>query len=262
MPLFDLFGLGKSAPEPDADKTDKPADGDPPAPSKQKKKFSLPGSRRAWGALLGANALLVVACAGYITVSVLQQRSAAAPKGKAAKARPKKGDKKKPAEGGAPEKTEKKAVAAKVEKKTEKKPPVQTAKKTKGPIGSPSVHAPDLPERSAKPKSGAPKGKIKAPGPAGGGATKKPAKTAAKKKTERITKPVMFAHKDTDAKKVSLVGMFLVSTGGAKPMFKNGDGVWQITLYLKRHVTYRYQFQVIDRDGRKTLTPVKTISVE
>jgi len=254
MPLFDLFGLGKSAKKSGNGEKDSSA----PATPAASKKFPLPKSKRAWGALLGANALLVVACAGYITVSVLQQRSAAAPKGKAVKAQPKKTpgapkDKIKapdPAEGGA--KAEEKKPTEKIEKKikTEKKSSPAAAKKIPGPTGSPAVHAPDLPQRSAKPKATTSTQK------------KAPEKTKTKKKPGRVTKPVTFEHGDPNAKKVSVVGMFLVSSGGSKTMFKGGGGVWQITVYLKRDVTYRYQFEVIDQDGRKTLTPVKTIRID
>lgn len=253
MPLFDLFGLGKSAGK-DGEGDKKKASGsefDAPKNEKPAKKFPLPESKRAWGALLGANALLVVACAGYITVSVLQQNSTAAPKVKTVKTKPKKAAKKK-AEPVKIVKAEEKKAETKKEapEKPKKKLPAPAEKKMKGPVGSPSVHAPDLPERSAKPKATKTVKK------------KTPAKAVAKKKSVRVTKPVSFDHNDSNAKKVSLVGMFLVSTGGSKRMFKGGDGAWQITVYLKRDVSYRYQFEVIDQAGRKTLTPVKTILID
>ena len=62
--------------------------------------------------------------------------------------------------------------------------------------------------------------------------------------------PVKFHIKAAKAKRVQLVGAFIVH-GGKKDMDEDSDGVWGLTLYLTPN-TYRYYFFV---DGRKTPDP-------
>ncbi len=62
--------------------------------------------------------------------------------------------------------------------------------------------------------------------------------------------PVHFQLKAPGAKRVELVGAFIVR-GGRKPMLAHEDGLWTLTLYLTPN-TYRYFFVV---NGKKTLDP-------
>ncbi|MFH2204448.1 MAG: hypothetical protein ABIJ96_15130 [Elusimicrobiota bacterium] len=252
MPLFDLFGLGKSGAkgpggegEPVLQEEEK---GGPaiPAPEEPAAKPVEPRSKRFWSALLAADALILVVCLSLAGVTIYSHIGAA-PKvvkaGKTAKKTPRK--KQETAE--TPVKAPEKKTAT--EQPAKEKEPVEQAAKPKGPAGSPAVHAPDLPER--KP---APKGEKAAP---------EPAKKAPEKpeKAKRTTRPITFKHSDTEAKEVSLIGMFLVSSGGSKRMFKDSKGIWQITLYLNIGNKYRYQYETVDKQGTKALTPVQTIDV-
>ncbi|MFC1679559.1 hypothetical protein ACFL2T_05055, partial [Elusimicrobiota bacterium] len=85
-----------------------------------------------------------------------------------------------------------------------------------------------------------------------------PAQPAEKK---RATRPVPFKYVDENAKEVYLRGPFLVRSNGRKTMFKDSKGAWQTTVYLKIGKSYAYQFEVVDKQGRKKLTPRQPMDV-
>ena len=254
--MFDLFGMGKSA----SGAQDEAA-ADLPEDSNRSPVSDLPGekavpaspgrSKKFWGALLVLDAIILLSCLGFVGVRLLEHfaskpavvKTARKPKTAMKPVKPDTEKKEKP-KTAPPEqvKSAPKETAAPIKEKPTTDP------KVKGPAGSPAVHAKDLPSRSAQPK-GAKKPE----------ATKKQAAVSTEKK--RTTKPISFDYADPEAEKVSLVGMFLVRSGGSKPMFKNSMGIWEITVYLNTGFKYRYQFEVIDKKGRKKLTPVKTIEV-
>jgi hypothetical protein len=75
------------------------------------------------------------------------------------------------------------------------------------------------------------------------------------------TKAVDFTYIDPYAEQVSLLGAFLVRSGGRETLSKDSQGAWQTTVYLRTGATYHYRFEVIGRDGKKILTPKKLVDV-
>jgi len=224
MPLFDLFGLGKSGAKAEEKKEEEELIGVPePAEDPPEKKPPAGRSKRFWGALLAADALILLLCLSLAGVGVYSHLGAQPSAVKSAKGK------------------------KKAREKPQAKIPAQEQKKT------------EAPPQKEKPKPAPAKPKEPAA---------KAAAAAKPEKGKRTTQPITFSYPNeeiteaiADAKKVSLVGMFLISSGGSKPTFKNNEGVWQVTIYLKIGVKYRYQFEVIDKEGGKVLTPVQTKEV-
>ncbi|MEE8425587.1 MAG: hypothetical protein V3S11_07140 [Elusimicrobiota bacterium] len=238
MALFDLFGIAKTGGSGPEKKRRVPPPVEIGAPRSPKPR------RRMWAALIAVDSALILACVGMLGARVFTHWTAsqAAPQ-RAVKAAPPAPVKK------APPSAPAKKAAAPAKKAPE---PPKAAAVPKGPLGSPAVHAPDLPKRSAAPAAPGTPSKAK-PEP-------KPESAAAPKKV-RSTKPISFDYVNPDAKEVHLIGMFLVRTGGKKPMFKDSQGAWQTTVYLRIGQTYRYRFEVTAAQGGKKLTSVKTIDV-
>ena len=68
-------------------------------------------------------------------------------------------------------------------------------------------------------------------------------------------KPTTFTYVNPAASHVTLLGSFLVRTGGRKPMFRGGGkGAWECTLYLNPGASYRFRYEVVDKHGRRTVT--------
>ncbi|MBI5597432.1 MAG: hypothetical protein HY928_15190 [Elusimicrobia bacterium] len=233
MATFDFLGLKKDL----APASERPPSG-APAPAK-------PGlSAKAWVALAAADLLAAAACGAFLYMRVGAQPElpakpiAAKPAPKAAERPP---EPAKPAEP-APKPEPPKAAPAKAE-------PAKAAKAepSKVPLGSPSVHAAPPPQRQATPKG------ADAPKPAA------PAKAASAARKSQ-TRPVPFSHTDPDAQEVSLMGPFLVRSGGRKTMFKDSKGVWTTTVYLNVGQSYKYRFEVAGPKGKK-LTPTQKVEV-
>ena len=55
--------------------------------------------------------------------------------------------------------------------------------------------------------------------------------------------------------------MFLVRSGGRKPMFRDRTDAWQTTIYLKVGYTYQYRFEIIDKNGQRRKTPKSSVDV-
>jgi hypothetical protein len=242
MPSFDIFGLGKNA-KPSGDSAAYSSNNEPPKKPTAK-------SRKFWLGLLVADGALVLACIGLLGARVLHHQAtpvavaARAPKPVATPAP------KEPAKATTPDAAKPEPATAQPQtapKKTAQKPLPPASNK---PLGSPGVHAKALPTRNA-----APQGQPAKP-------IKKVVKASTKPtKKKRTTKAVSFDYVNPDAKEVSLIGMFLVRGGGSKKMFRNSKGAWQTSVYLKTGTTYRYQFEVRGKDGRKFMTPRKTVDV-
>lgn len=66
--------------------------------------------------------------------------------------------------------------------------------------------------------------------------------------------PVEFSLHAPDARRVELIGAFIVRGNGRKEMVRGSDGAWTMTLFLTPN-TYRYFFHV---DGKKTVDPANS----
>jgi len=130
-----------------------------------------------------------------------------------------------------------------------KKPPPKESAAKKPAASEPAPAKPAAePESKPKPKP-APKAKAE------------PEKPAVSEKKKRKTRPVPFTYVDPSAREVALLGAFLVRQNGRKSMFKDSKGTWQTTVYLNTGVNYRYKFEVVDKNGRKSITPTESVDV-
>lgn len=134
--------------------------------------------------------------------------------------------------------------------------PAPTPRKPKPDIPPPETPAVDDAAAVSTPKavgetaeSAPPAEAPNAPPPVGPSAPPaEPAPEAVPAKPKAV--PVEFKLKHSGAHKVELAGAFIVR-GGKVPMTRNGDGTWDVTLYLTPD-TYRYHFLV---DGKKLMDP-------
>lgn len=200
---------------------------------------------RAWALFLAVNSLLLVGSVGLLAARVFHHLTApeiitaARPPKPAPPPAAKSESKPEPK----PEADKKAAAESEAPKKVEK-PTVPAEPELKKPLPKPSLAASPAPARkSAEPLLGS--------------ALVSPIKGD----PERVTRPVSFLHEEGDAKSVELLGMFLVRTGGRQRMFKDSQGVWRSTIYLKTDQTYDYKFEIIDAKGNKRVSSSQSISV-
>lgn len=185
---------------------------------------SRPSSPKLWAAALVVDSLFVIVFGGAVAAKIYQHWKAPAPEApRRSAARPPKAE---PAKAPEPPKTaaspEPAKPAPKPEAKEEPKPAEPPAK---APLARPSVLS-EAPKRRATP---APQGTSAAP---------------------QKARPVEFKLKAPNAKKVYLVGAFIVR-GGRKEMARAEGGTWTLTLYLTPD-KYRYHFNV---DGKRLSDP-------
>lgn len=226
--MIDLFGIGKSAenPEPHAE-VPEPHGAPEPAPSH--------GSHRLWAFLLVLDSVFVILFAGTVAAKIYQHWRAPAATVEAPRRRP--GPKAEPKAPETPSEPPKTAEAPKPEPAPEIK---HEAK--------PAADAPRPPKPSLL--ADAPKHR-ETPAPAPAKSSSAPAPQAALEPGAKVkAAPVEFRLRSPKAKSVQLVGAFIVR-GGRKDMSRDGDGVWSVTLYLHPG-RYRYFFSV---DKKKVLDP-------
>lgn len=242
MPDLDLFGLNE---DPNADDPRGSAGPEEPEPAQ------LPARGFPWRALAAADLLLIIVCAAFLAQRLHARREslsarsvASAPAASAPAQAPKPPAPAAPKEAPKPPPAEKEPEAPKPEPS-----PAAPAGEERGPIGSPSVHAPELPDRSASAR------------PAPGQAPASPRDAAEPAEPARTTRPVTFTHSAPEAKEVYLVGPFLVRTDGRKAMTRDSRGAWRATVYLNIGYSYRYRFEVVDPQGRRSLTPNRSMDV-
>lgn len=183
-------------------------------------------SAKLWAAALIVDSLFVIVFGGAVAAKVYQHWKAPAPE-----AAVKRAPAPKPAPKPEPPKPPEEPKAAEAPKPEPAKPePKPAAPEPAKPLARPSLLS-EPPRRQA---------------PQPQGAASSPAPAANPQKAQ----PVEFKLKAPNAKRVFLVGAFIVR-GGRKEMARGEGGVWTLTLYLTPN-TYRYHFLV---DGKRQQDP-------
>ncbi|MBI5208936.1 MAG: hypothetical protein HY927_03075 [Elusimicrobia bacterium] len=241
--MFDVFGVKSGGPEP-APSPKSPAARVPVVAASQpgtRPPGSRPfGSQSLWMGLLVADSLLIAIFGSYVGAKVYMHWS------RKAEAQPVVRHK--------PAKTE-------AAKSAEAPPPPAKTETPKTTEAAPLKAKPETPKAPETAKKPAEASKAKTPEPA----KAKPAETpkakppqppveddADKPKVKAV--PVDFSLHAPDAKRVELIGAFIVRGGGRKEMVRGSDGTWTMTLFLTPN-TYRYFFHV---DGKKTVDPANS----
>lgn len=197
-----------------------------------------PGPERARprGIWLLLDAVFILCCAGLIASRVLFHMGNTVPQEPISR----------PAPRPEPAQAEEAKAPAPEPKKEEPKPeppPPALIAPAKGPIGSPSVNAPSLPQRTAAAVQ---------PGAA-------PSPRASSNASS--VRPIEFTYVVPDAREVYLLGPFLVRSGGRKAMAKVASATWQTTVYLNAGAEYHYRFETVTESGRRSTTSRRTVEV-
>lgn len=235
--MFDPFGLRREI-EDSEPARENPASGSSAASD------GPPPSKRFWATLLIVDTLFLLIFGGALASMMLKQWSApAAPTPVRAnkRAEPKKAEPA-PAPAAPEEKKPEPEKKAEPEKKPEPEPKPAPEARPRGPLGRPSVLAPDLPRRDAPETLGQP-------------VEQKP-RAEPRPADKPKAKIVIFSCPGNGAKEVLLKGPFLVRTRGEKKMLKDPDGIWRSSVSLLPG-TYKYHCVA---DGKKS--PSESIVVE
>lgn len=199
-----------------------------------------PPSKRFWATLLIVDSLFLLIFGGALASMMLKQWSAPAvssPVRANKRAEPKKSA---PAviETAPPVPAPAPAPVPEVKKAEPERKPEPAAQASRGPLGRPSVLAPDLPRRSEP-----------ALASEHGSGPKQPDQQKTAPSGDKVkAKIVIFSCPGNGAKEVFLKGPFLVRTRGEKRMLKDPDGIWRSSVSLLPG-TYKYHCAA---DGKRS----------